>query len=383
VPRAVIIGGGIGGLAAAVALRKVGVEVEVYERAPEIHEVGAGLSLWSNAVQALTRLGVAEALLPRASVIRSARTMNAAGKRLDETDLTRYAEKAGYPSVCAHRAELQRVLLEALPAGVVHTGAECSSVSQTDTEASATFTDGRRATGDLLIGADGLRSVVRRSLADPGPPRYAGYTAWRGIGPYAPRELGSDQGWFAVGRGCQLGLFPCGPGRLYWFVTKNAPANQSDPPGGHKSALLAAFARWHPDFRAVIEATDESVIFRNDIIDRPPSRDWGRGRITLLGDSIHATTPNLGQGACMALEDAVVLAATLRDATDLPAALRRYEDARRERTAYVTEQSWSLGKIFQWENPLLCWLRDRMSSFGKARAEAVFTKLLIHELPAL
>jgi 2-polyprenyl-6-methoxyphenol hydroxylase-like FAD-dependent oxidoreductase len=134
-----------------------------------------------------------------------------------------------------------------------------------------------------------------------------------------------------------------------------------------------------------VEATEPRAVLWNDIVDRPPSRAWGRGRVTLVGDAIHPTTPNLGQGACMALEDAVVLAASLRTEPDLERALRAYERARRARTAFVQDRSWSLGRVFQWEDPLLCWIRDRASAsgFGRRQAEKIFRTLLVHRLPEL
>jgi 2-polyprenyl-6-methoxyphenol hydroxylase-like FAD-dependent oxidoreductase len=134
-----------------------------------------------------------------------------------------------------------------------------------------------------------------------------------------------------------------------------------------------------------VEATEPAALLWNNIVDRPPARDWGCGRVTLLGDAIHPTTPNLGQGACMALEDAVVLAASLRDEPGVERALRGYEDARRARAAFVQEQSWWLGRIFQWEHPLLCWIRDRASAstFGRREAEELFRTLLVHRLPEL
>src|SRR5262249_38666796 len=175
-----------------------------------------------------------------------------------------------------------------------------------------------------------------------------------------------------------------GPGRTYWFLTRNGPAGAPAPDDRH-AAALEVVRSWPAPFREAVEATKPAALLWNDIVDRPPERDWGRGRVTLLGDAIHPTTPNLGQGACMALEDAVVLAASLRAEPDVERALRRYEDARRARTAFVQERSWSLGRMLQWENPLLCWIRDHASSstLGRREAEELFRTLLVHRLPEL
>jgi 2-polyprenyl-6-methoxyphenol hydroxylase-like FAD-dependent oxidoreductase len=162
----------------------------------------------------------------------------------------------------------------------------------------------------------------------------------------------------AMGRGSQAGLLPIGRGRTYWFATANVPAGESDPPGGHKTELLKRFADWWPAIPAAIDATPETDIIRNDIFDRKPVRNWTDGRVTLLGDSAHPTTPNMGQGACQAIESAFVLAKCLSHLADVPAALLAYQDARFDRTAMVTNRSWQFGKMFAYENGLKCWLRD-------------------------
>ena len=138
------------------------------------------------------------------------------------------------------------------------------------------------------------------------------------------------------------------------------PAGGEDGPGGHKPELLKRFGDWWPVFPAVVDATPEGGIIRNDIFDRPPVRKWTDGRVTLLGDAAHPTTPNMGQGACMAIESAYVLAKSLANAADSPAGLLAYEQARFDRTAMITNQSWKYGKVFAYENPLKCWLRNRL-----------------------
>jgi 2-polyprenyl-6-methoxyphenol hydroxylase-like FAD-dependent oxidoreductase len=383
--HALIIGGGIGGLAAAVALRKVGIPATVFERAPEIREVGAGLSLWSNAVKALRRLGLEDRLVALGSVIDHVRSVTARGKVLSETDIGALSRQSGAASLCAHRADLQRTLVDALDAAQLRTGHNCVGFEQDGSEVRARFENGQVARGSCLIGADGIHSTIRGPLLGKSAPRYAGYTAWRGIAQVQHFDLPKDVAFFALGPGTQIGLFYCGPGRIYWFVTKNAPAGSLLPPGRHKEELLRTFRGWPSLVAAVIEATDESAIFQNDIIDRPPIWPWGHGRVTLLGDAVHPTTPNLGQGACQALEDAIILADSLRRAATVEDGLRDYEQRRRERTALVTNQSWSLGKVFQFENPLAIWFRDWSMStrFGQRRGERLFQQLLGYELPDL
>jgi len=387
--RVVVVGGGIGGLAAGLALRRVGHEVQLLERADELREVGAGLSLWSNAVLALRRLGVEGPVVDGAAPLESFATLDVRGRVLAESALGPLVARAGAPSVCAHRADLQRALADALGRERVRTGAVCVGVEARDDGATVLLAGGeptsaRSIEADVVVGADGIRSAVRAALFGPSEPRYAGYTAWRGVARgFDHPELPRGRGLFCMGRGVQLGLMACGQGRTYWFITANAPQGGSDREA--KAAALAAVADWPEVARAAVAATEPGAVFRNDIIDRPPTRDWGRGRVTLLGDAVHATTPNLGQGACQALEDAVVLGHALKGSGDPTAGLRAYEAARRDRTAFVQTTSWRLGRLLQAESRLVCWLRDvsTASFLGKRQGDETLERLLVTELPEL
>jgi 2-polyprenyl-6-methoxyphenol hydroxylase-like FAD-dependent oxidoreductase len=267
--------------------------------------------------------------------------------------------RLGAPSVGIHRADLQARLADAAGRDHIRLGVTCVGFEADADSVTARFADGREERGDLLVGADGLRSAVRRQLLGDEKPRYAGYTAWRGVALIDRPEVPLGSTFLATGRGAQVGMLPIGMGRTYWFATANVPEGESDPPGGHRAALLARFRDWYPAFPAAVEATAEEAILRNDIVDRPPVTNWGTGRVTLLGDAAHPTTPNLGQGACMALEDAVVLARCLEAIADVPAGLRAYELARQPRTAMVTNQSWQVGKLLALESGFWCWVRDR------------------------
>ncbi|MDB5313302.1 MAG: Zeaxanthin epoxidase [Gemmataceae bacterium] len=357
-PRAVVIGGGIGGLAVGLALKQTGWDVSVFERAPALCEVGAGLTLWTNAVKVLRKLGTGEAVAARSHPIRQSELRSWRGKLLTQTDLGLLGDRLGAPSVGIHRADLQSLLAEALGRDHLQLAAECVGFSQDATGATARFADGRQERGDVLVAADGIKSAVRKQLLGDEPLRYAGYTAWRGVGLIDRPEVPLGVTVLAMGRGSQTGMLPIGGGRTYWFATANVPAGQTDPPGGHRAALLSRFKDWYAPIPAVIEATPEEAILRNDIHDRPPVKTWGDERVTLLGDAAHPTTPNMGQGACQAIESALVLAKCLAGATDLPAALRVYEQARYERTALITNRSWTLGKVFGYEWGWACGLRN-------------------------
>ncbi|WP_337175732.1 FAD-dependent monooxygenase [Paludisphaera sp.] len=356
--KALIVGGGIGGLAAGVALRRRGWDVAVFERTPTIAAVGAGISLWGNALDCLDRLGVLPALRPGA-------TSEAGAIRADRGDVLMAIRPEDVGATAdrlvwmVHRADLHAALLDALGADAVRAGAECVAVGQDDSGAWARFADGTEARGDVLVGADGLRSTVRAALFGAAPPRYAGYTAWRGVCPFDPERLAPGESW---GRGRRFGCLPMSNRRAYWFAVADAPEGETDPPGGRKALLLELFRGWHAPVEDLIRATDESTILRNDIYDRPPLRRWSVGRVTLLGDAAHPMTPNLGQGACQAIEDAVVLAQELADATPdaIPAALRRYDARRVPRAARIVRASRQVGAVAQWSNPLACKLRNAL-----------------------
>lgn len=385
--RALIVGGGVGGLAAAIALRRVGITAAVFEKAPQITEVGAGLSLWSNAMVALQRLGLAVAALEVGSVIERTRTFLPTGESFGSIDFAALGEKAGAPSICLHRATLQRLLLAAALSDdprSVQTGRECTGFEADAVGVAALFSDGSREHGDVLIGADGIHSGIRGQLFGSERLWFAGYLAWRGIaegaGPLPEREA-----LVVVARGSQAGCFPCGDRRLYWFLTRNAAPGSHAGPLGNRGEAIDCIRNWRVPFRSFVEATEEDAILRNDVVDRPARRVWGAGRVTLLGDAIHATTPNLGQGACQALEDAVVLADSLRRCASAEDGLRDYEARRHHRANFVIGQSRRIGTMAQLASPVGVWLREVLgaTSWAQKRTERLFERLLRVDLPEL
>ncbi len=330
--RAIIIGGGVGGLCTAIALRRIGLEATVYERADMLGDVGAGLVVAANAIRALRRLGLADEAIAAGSKIKLAQIRTSAGAALSATDMSQYETRFGAPSIAIHRAALHKVLLDALPAGTVRLGARCTRVEQDPAGVTAHFEDGTTDRAEMLIGADGLRSIIRQQLFPQVPLRYSGYTAWRGA--VTSRDevaLGiTSETW---GRGQRFGIVRMGAEKIYWFATANTPPGVTYPPDEQKSWLLKIFGGWHHPIGPLLEATPANVILHNDISDFAPLSQWSVSRITLLGDAAHATTPNLGQGACMAIESADVLAQCVSQTGDITAAFKAYESRRRPRTA--------------------------------------------------
>jgi 2-polyprenyl-6-methoxyphenol hydroxylase-like FAD-dependent oxidoreductase len=369
VAKAIVVGGGIGGLAAALALERAGVEVAVFERAPELREIGAGITLWANATRPLKRLGVYDEVRASGAAEIGGELRSWRGALISEIPAESLRERFGEANLAVHRADLQDVLFSALPPGTVRLGAEFAGFEQDGEGVLARFADGREERGDLLVGADGIHSSVRAQLFGRHPPRYAGYTAWRGVAEAGDGRLPEGVGLNLWGRGSEFGLVGIGRGRFYWFVTKNAPEGEAESGAGRKREVLDLLSGWYEPVRAAVEATDEPEILRNDIYDRDPLESWGAGRVTLLGDAAHPMTPNLGQGACQAIEDAAVLARCLGGERGISTSLQLYEERRVRRTTAVVKRSRFVGRIVQLENPLLGRLRDEVAKRTSSRAQ--------------
>jgi 2-polyprenyl-6-methoxyphenol hydroxylase-like FAD-dependent oxidoreductase len=345
--RIIVVGAGIGGLAAAIGLRRAGHDVTVLERSPRIGGIGAGLVLFENAMRALDCLGVRGAVAAQGAGGRRSLVLTSDGR-----ELTCMPADLLDGTVAIHRGDLQATLAQA--AGDVRLGAEVTLVDDGDDAVVATLADGTRERADLLVGADGLGSIVRQVVSD-ARPRFAGYTAWRGVCAVPVQAGRMSESW---GIGERFGLIDIGRSRTYWFATKNAPAGQPDERAGRKAEILRRFSSWHDPIAAVAGATGEADILRHDIYYLRPLERWSRGRVTLLGDAAHATTPGIGQGAAQAIEDAVVLADSLGRHKQLAAALTDYESIRRPRTETILKLSRRIDRVAQLASPLACRLRN-------------------------
>jgi FAD-dependent urate hydroxylase len=358
--KAIVIGAGIGGLSAAIALHSAGIEVVIYEQASAIREVGAGLSLWPNATKALEKLGLAAALKKISVPQADGGIHDWRGKIISAASTDFIEREFGASVIIAHRAELLAMLTGAAQDIPMHIATRLISYQQDAKGVTVVFENGQQDTADLLIGADGIKSVVRsQMLGTNHGPRYAGYTAWRAIAKY-DYPANADYWGESWGRGARFGLAPVNNGRVYWFAVLNALEQMPEPPEGAKAYLLKQFGSWHHPISELINATDESVILHNDIYDIEPLTSWVDRRVALLGDAAHAMTPNLGQGACQAMEDAVVLGNSLQTTSDVKAALANYQARRITRANGIVNQSRRIGQVGQLSNPLACWLRDTL-----------------------
>ncbi|MBM7115113.1 FAD-dependent monooxygenase [Archangium primigenium] len=365
--NAVIIGGGVGGLTAALALERRGWAVDVFEQAPALKEVGSGVMISPNAMSVLFALGL-EQVVARGVPLTHVELCTWRGEAL-RRERAEDVPGTDVPAVLFHRAALHGALHAALGSGTrVHLGARLTRFEEDGEGVVARFEDGREARGDVLVGADGLHSVVRAQLHPGERMRYAGHPCWRGLArgfshPALPRGLLRE----TQGRGARFGVGHVREDLVYWWATADWP--QGEPvPGGDSAFLARVFQTAHAPIPELIAATRPADLLRNDLLDRPPLARWGRGRVTLLGDAAHPMMPNMGQGACSAIEDGAVLARTLEETRDVAEGLRRYAARRQDRTRWLQELSWRFGVVGQWRQPAAVWLREKAMRLAPASA---------------
>jgi len=369
----IIVGGGIGGLAAAIALRQRGVEAVVLEQSAELREIGAGLLLAPNACAVLDRLGALDSLTAHSVPVNRWELRNWRGGLLSALTIPRPGES----SLSTRRSDLQSALMRCLPADTVALGCAVRSATLLPDGVRLDLADGRQMAAKRVIAADGAHSQVRASLWPDREPRYCGYIGWRGLVDHVPRGWESGRVSESWGHGRRFGIAPVGDGRTYWY----ASANVSEVHCHQRvsvSQLRRDFADWHEPVTGILNAMPENSLLQHPISDRRPAWHWQIDeKIALIGDAAHPLTPNLGQGASMALEDAWELAARWNRATGMA----RYEKSRRRRVMRLWAISRGFGKMIQWRNPLLCGLRElQMKAMPDAFATFMMRRLL-HYVP--
>lgn len=336
--KAIIIGAGIGGLTTGLALRQAGYTVEVYDRVHQLRPAGAGISLWSNGVKVMNRLGLGRQLAAIGGQMNRMAYRSHRDQPLSEIDLQPLFERVGQRPYPVARTDLQQVLLDAFGPENVQLGMKCVAVEQDDEQVTAIFEDGYQTTGDLLVGADGVHSTVRSHvLGYPVSRRYANYVNWNGLVAASPDLCPADLWVIYVGEAKRASMMPVGGDRFYFFFGAPMEEGTQVEPLHRREELAKLFAGWPDPVQRLIERLNPMETNRLEIGDLDPLERLVRGRVALLGDAGHATTPTLGQGGCQAMEDAEVLTRYLVTTNiSVADALKRYEAARQERTATLT-----------------------------------------------
>ncbi len=354
--RIIIIGGGIGGAATALALSCAGFKPVVYERTKDFREVGAGIALWANATHILNKLGLLEEAKQVGYLTTNYQFNSQHGKELVNVAVNGFE----LPVIGIHRAELHQLLWRNVPGERLILGETFEQFERKNDQVHAYFASGLSIEGNALIGADGLRSRVRAAILGNEPPTYRGFKTWRGLTDYVPDRYrpGYIQEFLGGGKG--FGFMMLGKGKMYWYAAATAIEAQPDAEMGRKKELEAMYQDWFPSIPELIMATDETNILTTDLYDRPPTQPWSQQNITLLGDAAHPMLPTMGQGACTALEDAYVVAKCLKEQSDPIAAFQQYESLRFPRTKAIVEQSLQSSKMGELSNPLAVGLRNTL-----------------------
>jgi 2-polyprenyl-6-methoxyphenol hydroxylase-like FAD-dependent oxidoreductase len=344
--KILVLGGGIGGLTTTIALQQKGFNAHVYESAAEVQPAGKGIWVSTNAMQILERLSLSDAVARSGIPLERIEILDKEDGVLMSLNLRKHVEvKHGHTTVSIHRAALHRVLLEHLQPGTLHLGKRCTGFRQDDAGVSIQFGDGTQAEGHLLVGADGIHSVIRQALFPDVALRYSGQTCYRGI---ATMELPASlvrTCWEVWGGESRFGLSALGLQQVYWFAPVTAPAGRAEQEGILSEQLTERSAGFPAPIPAIIAHTPVGEIIRTDLYDLSPLKRWWQGKVVLLGDAAHAMTPNLGQGGAQAMEDAFVLADKLASCRSLSEAFREYERLRMPRVRLVVHTAWRYGQI--------------------------------------
>jgi len=351
-----IIGAGIGGLTTAIALRQRGFGVRVFEQAPTLKPVGAGIILANNAMQVYDKLGIREALQAQGNPISALNITQPNLQVISGVTLKPFEQKYGVKNVAIHRGALQQTLLNQLSEEDLYLDHPLLQIEKQDNNFQLTFENKPSVQSSVLIGADGLHSTVRRELFPSHQIRYARQVCWRGVTDYslpAPYRHELNEAW---GTGDRLGFVQLGQHKTYWYALKSY---EKEPGEFSVSELKEYFQNYHPLIQKIIDVSPPECIHTSEIADLKPTRQWHVGNACLIGDAAHATTPNLGQGACQAIEDAYVLAECL-GRYDTSEALDKFTRLRLPKAHRVVNTSWTLGKLAHQSNPIVVALRNQL-----------------------
>ncbi|NIT57281.1 MAG: hypothetical protein GWN00_13915 [Aliifodinibius sp.] len=344
--KILVIGGGIGGLTAIIAFQQKGFDAHVYEATAQFEPVGRGIWMPPNAMQVFERLGISDSVTEYGVSLKCVELKDRYNGVLVAHDLPRVKAKFGHSIVSIHRARLHRILVEKIQPNTVHLDKRCIGFKPTtDKKIIAHFEDGTQAKGDVLIGADGIHSTIRKILFPEVKLRYSGLTCYRGISDIElPRSL-IQTCWEVWGGDVRFGFSPIGQREVYWFAVIVAPEGKEELRGTLHDTVSLFCTHFPFPVLNIIEKTPEDDVIRTDLYDIPPVLRWSSDRVVLLGDAIHAMTPNTGQGGAQAIEDAFVLANQLSVCQEVSEAFREYERLRAPRVNKIVNRSRLYGRL--------------------------------------
>jgi len=343
-----IIGGGIAGLTFARCLTTQEYDIHIFEKKEYFEEVGAAISIFPNALCVMDKLRLLKEILDSSGQIRTVYLKTSKGKILSKSQ-----PKSDYPVICIHRAELHGILFKNIDAKLYNNYC-LKKISHLDNgQISIEFENGENKIVDAVVGADGTNSEVRKHIINDGLPIFRGYNIWRGV---VKTNFEIGYGSETYGKGRRVGIVPIKDGVYGWWATLNENYMQDDSPEETKEKLSRLFGDWHFPIPELIENT--KIILKNSITDRKPHKGWTKGNVTLLGDAAHPTTPNLGQGGCMAIEGAYILARSIQKYGLTDKSFERYEELQFPRSENIVTESLKFGRMGQLTNPILGGLRN-------------------------
>lgn len=373
--KVTIIGAGIGGLTTALALQQKGIPVELFEAAPELQPVGAGIILANNAMQVYQKLGLELAIQMHGQRIAALHVADPQIKPLSSVRLGDFEKQYRTFNTAIHRGKLQQILLEQIPPNKLHLGKKLSGIVQKDQEITLAFTDGSQHSASIVIAADGIHSGVRKVLFPNSQVRSARQACWRGVAQLPIPAAYQQEAYECWGKGERFGIVPLGKNTIYWFAVRSYQHHlQQEFANFDIQDLGKNFA---PFIRDILAATNPAQVYLDDLNDLQALSSWHLGNICLIGDAAHATTPNMGQGAGQAIEDAWVLSELLAREAEAAQAFEKFELLRKKKVRQIVDMSWTIGQVAHWENSLAIGLRNMLMKFtpevlGKRQSRMVF-----------
>ncbi|MEJ7682972.1 MAG: FAD-dependent monooxygenase [Segetibacter sp.] len=351
-----VIGGGIAGLATAVALQQKGYNVKVFESASDIRDSGGGLVLAVNAVKSLRKLGIENAIRSVRREMPVFKVLDSKGKIISDMEDDFLIKTFGINNIAISRNALLNALKSQVNDNCIETGKRAVNFHSFDNSIQIQFEDGTFYNTDYLIAAEGVHSNIRQQLLPNSKPRYAGYTCWRAVidTPASNQKFGFE----ALGKEGRCGITPLADNKTYWFAVVNAPRNSEAMKKMGANELWQRFKNYPEPLPSLIKQTKDNEIIWSDIVDIKPISTFAFDNVLLVGDTAHATTPKMAQGACQAIEDAAVLLDILDKEQNIKTAFKQFEQRRVKRTHKIVKGSWTLGKISQLENPIMIALRN-------------------------